>query len=133
MRATAIGFMVSVIGAFSAGSAIAEDAGIGAALYGEWCAACHGDAGKGDGDMAGVMTIPAPNLTMLASANDGVFPMLEVIHTIDGRTGVRAHGGMMPVFGRVFSTDGEGNPYGSVLEARGRVLSLALYLESIQQ
>ena len=133
MRATAIGFVLSVTSAFLAGPAAAEDMGIGAALYGEWCAACHGASGMGDGDMAGVMTIPAPNLTMLTQNNDGTFPMLEVIHIVDGRTGVRAHGGMMPVFGRVFSTDEDGNPYGSVLEARGRVMSLALYLESIQK
>lgn len=133
MRLTAFGMVLSMASVLGAGAVLAEDAGIGAGLYGEWCAACHGTAGKGDGDMAGVMTIPAPNLTMMAKENDGVFPMLEVIHTIDGRTGLRGHGGMMPVFGRVFSTDEEGNPYGSVLEARGRVLSLALYLESIQQ
>lgn len=133
MRANVIGLVLSVTSAFLAAPSSAEDMGQGAALYGEWCAACHGASGKGDGDMAGVMTIPAPNLTALSAGNDGVFPMLGVIHTIDGRTGIRAHGGMMPVFGRVFSTDEAGNPYGSVLEARGRVLSLALYLESIQQ
>lgn len=133
MRATVLGMALSVTSALLAGSATAEDAGVGAALYGEWCAACHGASGLGDGDMAGVMTIPSPNLTLLAQGNDGVFPMLDVIHIVDGRTGVRAHGGMMPVFGRVFSSADEANPYGSVLEARGRVLSLAMYLESIQK
>lgn len=133
MRLKKLGLFLSLTSVLGAGAAIAEDAGIGAALYGEWCAACHGASGKGDGDMAGVMTIPAPDLTLLAKGSDGVFPMLDVIHTIDGRTGVRAHGGAMPVFGRVFSTADDMNAYGSVLEARGRVLSLALYLESIQQ
>ncbi|SPH23722.1 hypothetical protein DEA8626_02790 [Defluviimonas aquaemixtae] len=116
-------------------TASAQDVDIGAELYTDYCAACHGASGMGDGDMANMMTIPAPNLTLLASENDGDFPMLKMIHIIDGRTGVRAHGGPMPVFGRVFDSDGMGpeNPYGSVLEVRGRVLSLALYLESIQK
>ncbi|WP_347311868.1 c-type cytochrome [Defluviimonas sp. SAOS-178_SWC] len=117
-----------------AGSAVAQDTDIGAHLYADYCAACHGASGKGDGDMANLMTIPAPNLTLLATNNDGEFPMLKVIHVIDGRTGLRGHGAPMPVFGRVFASDpGPANPYGSVLEVRGRVLSLAMYLESIQQ
>ena len=88
-----------------------------------------------DGDMANLMTIPAPNLTLMSANNDGEFPMLKVIHAIDGRTGLRGHGTPMALFGRVFvsSEPGPANPYGSVLEVRGRVLSLAMYLESIQQ
>ncbi|WP_343080275.1 cytochrome c [Ostreiculturibacter nitratireducens] len=115
--------------------ALAQDADVGAELYTDYCAACHGVSGKGDGDMANVMTIPSPNLTLLSKNNDGEFPMLKVIHIIDGRTGLRAHGGPMPVFGRLFTSDGMGpeNPYGSVLEVRGRVLSVALYLESLQE
>jgi mono/diheme cytochrome c family protein len=124
----------AALGLSLTGSALAQTADVGAELFNDYCSACHGASGKGDGDMAGIMTIPAPNLTLLAKSNDGKFPMLDVIHTIDGRTGVRAHGGTMPVFGRVFSADGgAANPYGGVLEARGRILSLALYLESLQQ
>jgi mono/diheme cytochrome c family protein len=124
-----------VMASVSPSVASAQDADVGQALYGDYCAACHGENGTGDGDMAGVMTIPAPNLTLLAQQNDGQFPMLKVIHVIDGRTGLRSHGGPMPVFGRVFGGGdaGPANPYGSILEARGRVLSVALYLESLQQ
>lgn len=112
----------------------AQDKEIGAGLYADYCAVCHGASGKGDGDMANVLTIPSPNLTLLSKANDGDFPMLQVIHIIDGRTGVRAHGGAMPLFGNMFSEQSVAGPddYGSVLETRGRVLSLAMYLESIQ-
>ena len=131
MRLRLLGLGVAVASGLGIGAAAADETGAG--LYAEWCAACHGASGMGDGDMAGVMTIPAPNLTLLSQGNDGVFPMLDVIHSIDGRTGLRAHGGAMPLFGSVFSTSETENPYGSVLEARGRVLSLALYLESMQQ
>ncbi len=124
-----------LLGSMLAWTASAQDADIGAELYADYCAACHGASGMGDGDMADVMTIPAPNLTLLAKNNDGEYPMLNVIHVIDGRTGVRAHGVPMPVFGRIFASSEPGpeNPYGSVLEVRGRTLSLALYLESLQQ
>jgi mono/diheme cytochrome c family protein len=116
-------------------AASAQQADIGAQLYADYCSACHGASGLGDGDMADVVNIPSPNLTLLAQNNDGVFPMLNVLHIIDGRTGLRAHGGVMPVWGRVFSDqigDADG-PYGSVLEVRGRLLSLATYLESLQK
>ena len=129
--------IASVVAAFSLspGAGSAQDADVGKTLFDDYCAACHGASAAGDGDMANLMTIPAPNLTLLAKNNDGEFPMLKVIHTIDGRTGVRAHGGPMPVFGRVFASSepGPANPYGSVLEVRGRVLSVAMYLESLQK
>jgi mono/diheme cytochrome c family protein len=120
--------------AASCGAAVAQTTDNGAELYADYCATCHGAGGKGDGDMANVISIPASNLTTLASQNGGEFPMLKVIHIIDGRTGLRAHGGAMPVFGRVFSSQGSPNDsYGTVLESRGRILSLAMYLETIQQ
>lgn len=132
--ATRLAASLVVVSALSVSLAHAEGADVGKGLYDDYCAACDRASGKGDGDMAGVMTIPAPNLTMLSAGNGGVFPMLKVIHVIDGRSGVRAHGGPMPVFGRVFSENmmDHGTDYASVLETRGRVLSLAMYLESIQ-
>ena len=41
----------------------------------------------------------------------------------------------MPVFGAMFtaSSAGGGDDYGAVIEVRGRILSLAMYLESIQK
>lgn len=118
-----------------AGVASAQDADVGHELFSYYCSACHGASGKGDGDMAAVMTIPAPNLTLLANRNDGKFPMLNVIHIIDGRTGMRAHGGAMPVFGALFAREAgdDADTYGNVIAVRGRIMSLALYLESIQQ
>lgn len=105
----------------------------GAQLFGDYCAACHGASGKGDGDMADVITIPSPNLTLLSKNNDGIFPMLRVIHTIDGRTGVRAHASVMPLFGKTLSVDTSDLGYAGILTTRGQILSLAMYLESIQE
>jgi len=116
-----------------AGAAHADDAG--KAEYISACAACHGESGVGDGPLAELMTVPVPNLTTLAQANDGVFPMLDVIHVIDGRTGVRGHGYPMPVWGARFKGEvvEEMGEYGAEMVVRGRVLSIAYYLESIQQ
>ncbi len=115
--------------------AIAQDGDVGKALYGQYCASCHGDDGTGTGPMAEYLTVKPTDLTGLAAANDGAFPMLKAIHIIDGRTGVRAHGGPMPVFGDVFMDEGGHGvaDYTDVLATRGRVLSLATYLESLQK
>ena len=115
--------------------AFAEGSDEGQALYEQFCTACHGTMAKGAGEIAELLTLVPPDLTKLSASNDGEFPMLGVIHTIDGRTGVRAHGGPMPIYGAIFSAESaaKGSGYGSVLETRGRILSLALYLESIQQ
>jgi mono/diheme cytochrome c family protein len=135
MRSTYLLMTALFAGLTATGVALAQEADPGQTLYMDYCAACHGASGMGDGDMSNVVNIPSPNLKLLAKNNDGVFPMLEVLQVIDGRSGTRAHGGVMPLWGRVFSEeigDSQG-AYGSVLEVRGRVLSLAKYLESIQE
>ena len=118
----------------AAGAAVAEGSLIGAAVYHQYCATCHGAGGEGDGPLTEHMLTKVPDLTAMAAENDGVFPMLDVIHVIDGRTGLRGHGGPMPVYGSIFMSEkqDEIGLVASVLETRGRILSLALYLESIQ-
>ena len=113
----------------------AQDAGEGRALYINACAGCHGAEGTGDGPVAELLSVPVADLTRLASRNDGAFPRLEVIHVIDGRTGVRAHGGPMPVFGSLLAGQPglEDAPDGSPVFADRRILALTDYLESIQQ
>lgn len=117
-----------------ASGAAADEAGHD--FYLEACATCHGETGNGDGPLAELMKITVPALTGLSAANEGVFPMLDVIHVIDGRQSVRGHGNPMPVWGKHFEiqadVDGHG-PYGSEAVVRGRILSIAYYLESIQK
>lgn len=61
-------------------------------------------------------------------------PFLHIIHVIDGRSGVGPHGTLMPIWGERFKVDEivESGPYGAEVIVRGRILSLAQYLESIQ-
>src|SRR6516225_9030763 len=42
------------------------------------CAACHGDAGKGDGPLSVKFTTKPADLTVLSKKNRGVFPMSAV-------------------------------------------------------
>ncbi|SHH23549.1 c-type cytochrome [Marivita hallyeonensis] len=121
--------------ALCAGSVVmAQDADIGQRTYEQYCATCHGMDGSGGGPLTEIMTASVPDLTGLAAAHEGQFPMLDVIHIIDGRTGLRAHGGPMPVYGALFDEESHsGTEYGDVLYTRGKVLSIAYYLESIQK
>jgi mono/diheme cytochrome c family protein len=129
MKGIALGLAAGVL---SAGMAIADETG--KQEYMNNCASCHGESGKGQGPLAELMTVDVPSLTALAANNDGVFPMLAVIHSIDGRQGTRGHGYPMPVWGDRFSRSTDAtDPYGNEVVVRGRVLSIAYYLESIQE
>jgi hypothetical protein len=112
--------------------AVADEAG--QVAYEQYCATCHGPGGKGDGKLTEILSVPVPDLTQLSANNDGVFPMLYVIQTIDGRTGVRGHDLPMPVYGALFKERmSEIGPYAAEIALRGEILSIAYYLESIQQ
>lgn len=100
------------------------------------CAVCHGATGKGEGHFTDLMKTKVPDLTTITQRNDGSFPMLTIIHVIDGRSGMRGHGGEMPIWGDRFTEAAEtstAGDYSAVYTVRGRILSLAYYLESIQQ
>ncbi|MCA0042574.1 cytochrome c [Celeribacter sp. ASW11-22] len=98
------------------------------------CAGCHGESAMGDGPLAELLNISTPNLMQISQANGGSFPFETVLATIDGRDNVRAHGSTMPVWGERFqvsATSQRGETEEMV--ARGRILSLVFYLQSIQQ
>lgn len=71
----------------------------GKAVYDENCAMCHGASGKGDGVLADDLFQRPPDLTRLATENDGVFPRLRVMSHIDGYTRGENTSGAMPEFG----------------------------------
>ena len=117
-------------------AAMAQEHDWGARFYAENCAGCHGETAKGDGVLADYLTVDVPDLTSLSAANDGVFPMLRVIQIIDGRSGLRTHEKPMPLYGAIFREDLQppmGMPGASEPLVRGRVLSIAEYLQSIQE
>lgn len=101
-----------------------------------YCAACHGVAGKGDGTVAEFLTISAADLTQMALRNGGIFPRQRAIEVIDGRAQVSVHGERdMPVWGDWFKFEADSDGAGEKTEkvVRERITALVDYLESIQQ
>ena len=97
-------------------------------MYREYCAVCHGRAGKGDGPAAAALKIPPSDLTTLARRNGGKFPTAAVGVTIKGEQTVAAHGNTeMPVWGPVFRQMSANERLGEL-----RVANLAQFLETIQ-
>lgn len=131
--------ILAVIGLVAALPAAAQervpDLALGAEVYAEACQSCHGPAARGDGPMAGALAIPVPDLTGLSSRNGGRFPWLTIVHMVDGRSGLRGHGGPMPVFGALMKGDSVAvdAPDGSPLIVSKRVLAVVDWLESIQK
>ena len=113
----------------------AQDAPAGKDEFMVACAVCHGESAMGNGPFSSMMNVEVPGLTGLAAANDGEFPYLKVFQIIDGRSGVRAHGGPMPIWGDRFSSASgqDFGPYRAELITRGRIAVLVDYLESIQE
>ena len=108
----------------------------GRALYGDYCAGCHGSGGIGDGPAAkGLGKTPA-DLTMLAARNGGVFPRVHVMSVIDGYTRRGDRSSVMPELGlalqegplvMVDTGDGVMTP------TPANLVALANYLEKLQK
>lgn len=116
-----------------AATARAEDPGRLEYMYN--CSSCHGDSARGDGPIARFINVETPSLVTLAQRNGGAFPLQQVIEVIDGRSTVGLHGTEMPVWGARFMASAmhDTDPYPAAIIARGRILALAQYLESIQE
>ncbi len=119
----------------AAGALQAQDEPAGKEEFMVACAVCHGESAMGNGPFSSMMNAEVPGLTGLAAANDGVFPYLKVFQIVDGRTGMRAHGSPMPIWGDRFSASANGDygPYRAEIIARGRIAVLVDYIESIQE
>ncbi len=98
-------------------------------LYREFCAVCHGPAGKGDGPAASALKVAPSDLTQIAKRNGGAFPERKVQHIINGEEDqTAAHGSKeMPVWGNVFHHMDSNPDLGTV-----RVYNLVKYLQAMQ-
>jgi mono/diheme cytochrome c family protein len=100
----------------------------GAEMYKQYCAACHGKTGKGDGPAASALKQAPADLTTLAQRHDGKFPAAYVAAVL--RNGVKspAHGDAeMPVWGPLFLSLNEGQPIVDM-----RIANLTNYIKSLQ-
>jgi hypothetical protein len=128
-------FLGSVAAMIFTGQVVAQELDYAAEMYGYYCATCHGAEATGDGEMVRFLTLDVPDLTKLSENNGGEFPMGPVIMVIDGRSRLPAHVGPMPYFAPLFSNETMGvwSEHDSIVDANGRILLLAKYLESIQK
>lgn len=108
----------------------------GRAIYQDYCVACHGDGGKGDGPAAAGLAKKPADLTRISARNGGTFPLVKVMSTIDGYTRRNDRGSKMPEMGPFFQ---EG-PVVMVDTGQGvstptpeRLVALAEYLRSLQR
>jgi len=102
----------------------------GAQMFHEYCAVCHGNAGKGDGPAAAALKKTPANLTELEARNKGTFPGNHVFSVIKGDPDMPvAHGSRdMPVWGTAFSSLARGNS----AEVQLRISNLVDYVKSMQ-
>lgn len=102
--------------------------------YADYCAACHGPSGRGNGPAAVGMAVAPVDLTMLASENYGVFPKTRVMGQLVGYTMGRSES-HMPIYEvlregpTVMYDDGSGQR----VATPARLVALADYIQTLQQ
>jgi mono/diheme cytochrome c family protein len=114
---------------------------IGKREYDANCAVCHGKLGKGDGPYAGMVdTRGGADITRLQKNNGGVFPILRVSDTIDGRYAVKAHGlREMPIWGTDYLLDARDiaatadTPFDPEAYVKYKIYALVEYVYRLQE
>ena len=133
-RTVAIGLgaaLLASIGA-SAFEAVSLADYSGEEIFLNYCAACHGESGRGDGPVARSLVTAVPNLTTI-TRRYGEFPSMLIADTIDGRRArIDAHGTRtMPIWGYEFWVE-EGGDVVAQREMKEVIAKLVDYIRSIQ-
>ncbi len=103
----------------------------GEEMYVEYCAVCHGKAGKGDGPAVSALKPPPTDLTTLAKRNNGKFPADHVAAVLRFGTETPAHGtAEMPIWSTLFRSLGNKTATDGVVQLR--ISNLTTYIESLQ-
>jgi mono/diheme cytochrome c family protein len=101
----------------------------GAKIFRNYCAACQGVNGSGDGPVAPALKTKPPELSIIARRNGGTFPTARVRRFIAGDEVLAAHGSReMPVWGPIFHEMEYDQNLGYV-----RLQDVTDYLNSIQR
>jgi mono/diheme cytochrome c family protein len=109
--------------------AAAKSIPAGSGLFSTYCVVCHGADGKGTGPLADSLKRRPSDLTLLAKNNGGTYPREMVAKIIDGREGVKGHGGGdMPVWGDAFARSADAGPQA----VKDRIDALVEYLSQMQ-
>jgi len=106
------------------------DVASGKKTYMEYCAACHGDDGKGMGPAASALKTPPSDLTTLAKRHADKFPEEYVAEIVRLGKPIQAHGSSdMPVWGPIFNARDKFNE----VAVRRRIKNLCAYLATLQE
>jgi len=103
----------------------------GGSIFRNYCAACHGPDGRGNGPVSKVLKREVPDLTKLSQRNGDKFPAIHVRTTIMFGPDdlLSAHGSKeMPIWGPIFHEIEFDQDLGNV-----RLENVIKYLESIQR
>ncbi|MGA8152277.1 MAG: cytochrome c [Terriglobales bacterium] len=98
-------------------------------MYKDYCAACHGVAGKGDGPVVEFLKVPPPDLTTMAKRNNGEFPAEHFAAVLRFGTESHPHGTSdMPIWGPLFRSRDMNKDLSKLT-----IYGLNSYVESMQQ
>jgi mono/diheme cytochrome c family protein len=102
----------------------------GQEMYLQYCAACHGTEGRGNGPAVKGLKVHPTNLSMLAAMNGGKFPSSTVVTVLRYGAEYPGHASKeMPVWGPVFRSMNASNPTGEELQ---RISNITRYLDTLQ-
>lgn len=100
----------------------------GKALYGQYCAVCHGTDGRGAGPAAVALKARPTDLTQLSRQNSGTFPEERFLKMMNGEITTPAHGtAQMPIWGDDFR-----NTTTNTNVVQDRLHGLLNYVEELQ-
>lgn len=113
----------------------AADLALGEQTYREACAGCHGVDGRGDGPNSAMLSVAPPDLTRFAARSGGQYDRVRMVYLIDGREGLAAHGGPMPMFGGLLTGPSAllDAPEGTPVTTTEPILAITDYLETLQE
>ncbi len=125
--------------ALAAPLAVAQPVDAGKLEYDAHCAICHGESGRGNGEMRRFLTQAPTDLTTIAKRNGGTFPNQLMWEIIDGRSSraIGAHGtSTMPIWGQRYRQEAlaqAGTAPQPEWYVRNRIVALLDYLSRMQE
>lgn len=106
-----------------------SDPSSGKQMFQDYCAACHGINGKGDGPAVEFLKAPPPDLTTMAKRRNEKSVTQHVASILRFGPEGKEHGTLsMPVWGRLFRSPNLGEHTATM-----RINNLSDYVDSIQQ
>ncbi len=101
----------------------------GKQMYKDYCAACHGMEGKGNGPAVEFLKAPPPDLTIMGKGHDDMYVTNHVRTVLRFGTENKAHGTLdMPLWGQMFNALNNNDAVVTL-----RISNLCEYVQSIQQ